>query len=923
MATRIRRFLLRILSVFRSTRAEAELAREIAAHLQLLEDQFVAQGMSADDARYAARRTFGGVEQAKERQRDVRSFRSLANSWVDFKLGVRMLIKYPGLTLVGGLGIAVVVAIAAGAFSIGLTLLNPSLPLAEGDRIVAIQNWDAAANDPDRRIAHDFAVWRAELTSVEEMGAFRQVSRNLIAAGAQPETVRVAEMSASGFTVARVPPLLGRYLVEEDEREGASPVIVIGYDAWQRLFAADARVVGRAIQLGDVTHTVVGVMPVGFAFPIDHSYWIPLRLGSRRAPRSGPSLYAFGRLRDGVTRAAAQAELTIIGQRSAAALPATHARLRPQIVPYTYPFSDMDDPGNRLGLQLMQFLVAALLIVVCVNVAILVYARTATRQGEIAVRTALGASRGRIVGQLFVEALVLSGVAAGAGLAIAAIALSRAEVALLQIVGRLPFWMDLNLSSATVMYVVAVTVLGAAIVGGIPALKATGRVQTGLQNLSAGGGARMRLGRTWTALIVAQVAFAVALLPASAYTAWNSIRVGSAAPGFAAEEFLTAQLVMERATAPGTGADRPSTIGFPERHAELQRRLAAEPALSAATFALDVPGSEPTAWIEVDGMPMPAQSSGGNVVTGTSRGHEVQFGRVDVDFFVALDVPLLTGRAFQAADAHPKANAVVVNRAFVQTLLADGEALGRGVRYVGVSSGRTVGRRVRYGTGRGAPADHVELGRWYEIIGVVGDVPAAAMGSESARPKLYHAAAPGRLHPVNLALQIRAGAPTGFAGRLREIAADVDPNLQLRGVAGMDETLRKEQGIMRLLAGLLLTVTLSVVLLAAAGIYALMSFTVSQRRKEIGIRTALGADARHILGSIFCRALGQLAIGAGVGLVAAVLLEVLMEGETLQGNGAFVLPLVTAFMIVVGLLAALGPARRGLRIQPTEALREE
>jgi hypothetical protein len=201
-------------------------------------------------------------------------------------------------------------------------------------------------------------------------------------------------------------------------------VAVIGYDAWQRRFAADSQMVGRAIQLGDVTYTVVGVMPEGFAFPIDHSYWIPLRLGSRQEPRSGPSLYAFGRLRQGVTRAFAQSELTIFGQRSAAALPATHARLRPQVVPYTYPFSDMDDPDNRLGLQLMQFLVAALLIVVCVNVSILVYARTATRQGELAVRTALGASRGRIVGQLFVEALVLSGGAACAGLGIAAIALS-------------------------------------------------------------------------------------------------------------------------------------------------------------------------------------------------------------------------------------------------------------------------------------------------------------------------------------------------------------------------------------------------------------------------------------------------------------------------------------------------------------------
>lgn len=229
MATPIRRCILRLLSVFRAGRAEVDLAREIAAHLQMLEDEFIAQGMSAADARCAARRAFGGVEQAKEHQRDVRSFRSLGNSWTDIKLGLRMLVKYPGLTLVGGLGIAVAVAIAAGAFSIGFALLNPSLPLAGGDRIVAIQNWDTAANDPDRRIAHDFMAWRDELTSVEGIGAFRQVSRNLIAPGAQPETVRVAEMSASGFSIARVSPFMGRYLVPDDEIEGALPVAVIGY----------------------------------------------------------------------------------------------------------------------------------------------------------------------------------------------------------------------------------------------------------------------------------------------------------------------------------------------------------------------------------------------------------------------------------------------------------------------------------------------------------------------------------------------------------------------------------------------------------------------------------------------------------------------------------------------------------------------
>jgi hypothetical protein len=214
----IRRLFLRLLSFFRSGRAEAELAREINSHLQLLEDKYLAQGMKPEEARCAARRAFGGVEQAKERQRDARSFLALDSWWLDVKLGVRMLIRYPGLALIGGFGIAVAVAIAAGGFSLIYgTFLDPSLPLEEGDRIVSLQNWDSPANSPERRILHDYLIWHDELNSVQEIGAFRTVVRNLIAPGAQPESVSVAAMSASGFRLARVQPLMGRYLVKDDE----------------------------------------------------------------------------------------------------------------------------------------------------------------------------------------------------------------------------------------------------------------------------------------------------------------------------------------------------------------------------------------------------------------------------------------------------------------------------------------------------------------------------------------------------------------------------------------------------------------------------------------------------------------------------------------------------------------------------------
>ena len=671
---------------------------------------------------------------------------------------------------------------------------------------------------------------------------------------------------------------------------------------WRNRFAGDAGIVGRTVQLGETTYAIVGVMPVGFGFPINDRFWVPLSADpSQLEPRTGPEIVAFGRLAPGATLESAQAELATIGQRASAAFPATHEHLQPRVLPYTYQFSDMDDPANVLGLRLTQLLVTLLLVVVCVNVAILVYARTAARYGEIAVRSALGASRPRIVGQLFIEALVLTMAAAAAGLVLLAAAFRQLDAALMQFAAELPFWMTFGLSSGAVVYTLALAVLAAAIVGVVPALKVTGRrMQLRLQTLSSGAGARMQLGKTWTVLIVAQVAFAVALLPAAIFNAWSAIRVGLADPGGASREFLTAQLAIDRAT-PVTAAT-----------GELLRRLKAEPGVSAVTFAMAVPGQEPTVWVEVEGVAMPAQSesevSGFAVRSGTF-GHEGRFNRVGVEFFDAFDVPALMGRAFNAADAGAGANTVIVNRSFAQRIVADGNVLGRRVRYVGRSGD--------------ARPEHVDLGRWYEIVGVVSDFPAKATEFGLVDAKLYHAVTPGQATPVTLAIRAHGAAQRTIAGRLREIAAAVDPNLQLRDVLTMDEVLRKEQGVTRLLAAALAVVTSSVVLLSAAGIYSMMSFTVTQRRREIGIRAALGANPQRILASIFSRALGQLAIGATLGVMAALLLEQATHGDLMRGYGVVVLPIVVVFMTVVGLLAALGPARRGLGIDPAEALRTE
>jgi hypothetical protein len=412
------------------------------------------------------------------------------------------------------------------------------------------------------------------------------------------------------------------------------------------------------------------------------------------------------------------------------------------------------------------------------------------------------------------------------------------------------------------MYAGGLSVLGATIVGIVPALKATSRrAQTSARVIGAGESG-MRLGGTWTMLIVAQVGFAVALLPAAVFNAWNNVRLELADPGFPADEFLTAQLGMADAA----------------KQTELMRRLEAEPRVSGTTFSMTIPGAETTALIDTDG-----------------ANHEVRFNRVDADFFRALDVSILAGRGFESADP-ADAGVVVVNQSFA----------------LRVFGGNALGRRIRY----------VDSPRRYEIVGIVRDFPAGVTpGMLDSQLKLYHPVAAGQVQPATIALRVRDGAPSTFAPRLAEIAVAVDPDLQLRNVRSLDEALRQEQWIRRLEAAMLGGISLSVLLLSSAGIYALMSFTVSQRRKEIGIRIALGANRTRIIVSIFSRALAQLALGAGLGTAAAAVLE--SGNNLMRGNGAVVLPIVALFMMAVGFAAAIGPARRGLRIEPTEALREE
>jgi predicted permease len=914
----------------RRAEVDADMSEEFQHHMELRATDLVRSGLTPADAARQAKLEFGSTEQFKHkgaRSRGLRRIDDVRVSWLDFKLGFRMLARYPGLTLVGGLAMAFAIWLGAGVFELVTQVLRPSIPLPDGNRIVAIGTWDAQKNRPEPRVAHDFVAWKRELRSITDLGAYRELQRNLIAGTSGGEPVEVAEITASAFRMTRVPPLLGRTLVAADERPEPSSVLVISYDAWQRFFAGDPNVIGRTVRLATRPVTIVGVMPAGFAFPVAHRFWIPLRLNVLEyGRRDGPAIRVFGRLAPGASRTDAQTELAALGQRAAVEFRETHQHLRPQVVPYARSIVNITGWWS-VGVMSINVPIVMLVLLLCANVALLMFARAASRESEIIVRTALGAGRGRILMQLFAEALVLGGVATIVGLAAAGSGLrwvmGVVEAEFLN-GGRLPFWFQDRLSPTTVLYAILLTVVGAVVAGVVPALKVTRGLSARLKATTAGGGG-VRFGGLWTAIIVAQVAVTVAF-PAVAYFVRRDARqIEAIDVGFRTNQYLSLRLEMDRSVsvpnALGTSeaSDTLFRHQFQRTYTEFERRLSTESAVARVAFANRLPLMyHPARLIEVDeggAAPLNPEFPGGYRVSSAS---------VDAGFFDAVEAPVLSGRGFRASDDVPdrtepgtsgaQPGVVIVNRSFVRLVLGDRNPIGRRIRYL---------RFEEYG-----PVPDATRGPWYEIVGVVRDLgmavgadAGAAPGSDPKVAGIYHPVAPGNLYPAHVALQVR-GDPEAFVPRLRAIATSVDPALRLYDIMPLNEATKAELKFLSFWFRLLLMVSTVALVLSLAAIYAVMAFTVARRTREIGIRVALGASTRRVAAATFAQPLRQVAYGVLGGMVIVGILVRLSTGRMQLAQIAVVLA-YAAMMMAMCLLACIVPTRRALRVPPTEALRAD
>jgi len=816
-------------------------------------------------------------------------------SWLDWKLGARMLLKYPALTVIGGLTLAAAIAFGAVGAEVADELLYKRLPFDDGGRVVRLETRDTQASRVEPRVLHEFAIWRRSLKTVTDLGAARVSDRNVLTGEGRVEALRVAEITASAFPLTRVQPRLGRPLQPADEQPGAAPVVVLAYDVWQRQFLADPAIVGRVVRVGRTARTVVGVMPPRFGFPRNQQLWVPLPVQDA-APLEGPAVDVFGRLADGANWQSASAELDVVSARLAADQPATHTHLRTRVRAFAG-----RTPGDPLQVEdwLIHAIVLLVLAGVSANVATLIFARAAMRESEMVLRHALGASRARVVAQIVTESFVLALAAAAVGLVVAQ-ATARYTWAWVQNVGLverdLPFWVDPALEPTTIAYALLLAVFGAVLIGLLPALKATGgSVLQGLQRITSTGGT-MKFGGIWSVVIGAQVAFTLLCLPAASGIASNLLREQGTHTGFPAERYLTFRLSVDNEALAGDRGvpdDQQIAARRAVAYEGLASRLRQEPGVTQVTLGDRLPTMGPE-WVAVEmeqnGAPparLTGNYEGGFAMAGVGAGYHEAFG-----------ARIVAGRALRPADAAAPAGPVVVNEAFMKVL-------GR----------NPVGARVRT-VQRGAGS---EVGPWHEIVGVVSDLSPLFPADWGGAAYIYRAASAADVDPVVVAVHV-AGDAAPLVPRVADLARQVDTGLRLEDIATLDDIVARENVRGMVGSVVFASVLLVALVFSAASLYALMAVAVQRRTREIGIRLALGANSRRVLRAVFAHAGRQL--GGGILAGNAIVVLIAWRSDSLTSNLLAALAIMSAVMAVVGVLACAAPARRALRVQPTEALRQ-
>ena len=863
-------------NMFRRAQVDRELDEELRAYVEMLTEEKVRAGAREAEARRAALVELGGAEQVKESVREVRVGASMGRLMKDLRYGVRVLARSPGFTAVAVLTLALGIGANTAIFSVVNAVLLRPLPYRDPARLVTVlhDGWKPVA-------PANFLDWREQSRSFESMAAAQAWSLTMTGRE-QPEQLDVLQTSAEMFHLLGVDAALGRTYGAGEDQPGRGRVVVISHGLWQRRFGGDRGVVGQQVALDGEPYTIVGVMPPDFQFApfwATHAEaWLPLDLGPRLNDRRGQSLRVFARLKDGVTREQAQAEMETISRRLEGQYPRTNEGLTVSVDP----LHEKVVGKSRPALLVMLGAVGFVLLIACANVANLTLAKAASRRKEIAVRIALGAGRWRVIRQLLTESLLLSLAGGCAGLLLAY--WSNAALASLG-PDALPRVRTVGLDAGVLLFTLALSVLVGLLFGLAPALRSAKTDLTeSLKDRARGSATDRRHERARQLLVVGEIAVSLVLLVGGGLMMRSFLRLTSVDPGFDPRGVLAV-------TVPLAGP-RYSTG---EQRAAFFQRLTAQvgslPGVKSASAINHIPlgGDVWTFGFTVEGRPAQTDAARPSAVYRVVR----------PDYFRTMGAALLKGRDFTERDAAAAPAVVVVNEALARRQWPGEEPLGKRIVV----------------NGEGAKAR--------EVVGVVRDLKQGEWASEP-KPEMYlpHAQA---ADPRSMTLVIRASDLSGLGPAVgREVWA-IDKDLPVSQVTSMEAVVAESVGQQRFNTLLIGVFAAAALILAAAGVYGVMSYTVAQRTHEIGVRMALGARGRDVLGMVIRQGLLLTLFGLAAGLVGALALTRVMNSllYEVSATDPLVFGGVAAALTLSALLACYIPARRATKVDPMVALRYE
>ena len=802
------------------------------------------------------------------------------------RFSIRALRRSPGLSAVAILALALGIGLTTTMYSIVHGALR-DLPFEEADRLLHLErNQPSEGIDSMEVTLHDYVDWREQQSSFEDLAAFYTGTANLAGAEGSPERYDGAFMTANAFGLLRARPALGRTFAPDEVGPEAPATVILGHRVWRDRFRGDPGVLGRSVRINGEPTVVIGVMPEGFRFPVDQDLWLPLRLDPGGVPRGeGTTLEVFGRLAPGVGVEQARTEISAIARRLAEAYPETNEGIGAVVKPYTLEFIGQDAVDL---LYTMLVAVFGVLLIACANVTNLLLARTALRSREVAVRTALGAGRLRVIGGILTEALVLAAAGAVLGLSLAAAGVELFDRAIQST--DPPYWLAFGIDLQVAAFVVGLTMVATLLSGFLPALQASGsRVGEVLKDETRGASS-FRLGRLARGLVVAEIALACGLLVATGLMVKSVVELRTHDHGFPIDGVFTARIGLFESDYP-TAEDR---ARFFE---ELRRRLEERPRVQAVglTTALPVLGA---------GRDRFALAGETYEEGSLPRARRVT---VSPGFFETFGVRPVAGRVFSDVDRRDARAVALVNRPFAE-------------RYFPGES--PIGRQLRLGAPPSdGSADPGEGEPWRTIVGVVPDMGLGDIQGEDPEG-IYVPLAQDDVRFASLVARSESD-PMALAPAVREVVTGLDPYLPIYWVRTMTGAVQQIYWFVDVFGTIFAVFGVSGLLLAVIGLYGVMAFSVQRRTHEVGIRMALGADSGTILGLMIRQGAIQLAIGITLGLGLALALargiRLLLYGVEPWDPGIFAS--IAAVLLVTGLLAAALPARRAAVVDPAVALR--